>query len=396
MKWGWKMENKVDIIILGPNNWYTLGLVRCIGSARRAWTIHCIVWHAPRGAVFCSRYPDSVHFVSTPDDSVSILMNKLKSLDRVQILLPANDYAAAAIDNSLDLLDDHFLCATGGGQGAIIRLMDKVSMGERAKRFGFRLPKTVVLHKGDKVPDGISYPVFTKSCRTIDGGKCDEFVCHDEEELRRAIHAITSDEFFISEYVHKKYERNFFGVVIGKEVFIPIKDERKRFRSGEHGGYCQFSACGEDDFVRRLKEMIGETGYTNGMFDIEFIEDQSGILYFMEINFRNDGCTSRLLPGINLPLIVCKVFLRESDWRDELIFKRKYFVGINEPVDFRCFVCDKKGGILHWLFDFARADSRLVWDFKDPMPVLFSVMRRIWGMVGNGLNCANLRRENND
>ena len=79
--------------------------------------------------------------------------------------------------------------------GKLTRLMNKQNIGNLALSYGFKIPQMRVLHKTDDIPNDINYPVFTKSLKSIDGGKKEECKCNNSEELKAVLRNCLSDAF---------------------------------------------------------------------------------------------------------------------------------------------------------------------------------------------------------
>lgn len=125
--------------------------------------------------------------------------------------------------------------------------------------------------------------------------------------------------------------------------------------------------------------MILETGY-NGLFDVEFIQGKDGKLYFMEVNFRCDGELYKLLPGLNYPSEWCRLIeMKEAGLSlpDKLDLGKERFTGINETSDFRENVLTGKVNIFTWLYQFMKADKRMLVNLKDPLPFFVRVYTRL-------------------
>ena len=116
--------------------------------------------------------------------------------------------------------------------------------------------------------------------------------------------------------------------------------------------------------------MIKEIGY-EGLFDIEFLLGEDGILYFMEINFRVDGAIYKLTPGVNLPAEWCRlVGEAKDDIPVGLPLKKDYFTGMTEFPDFRASVMSGKMNPFQWFWEFCTADKHMLINLKDPRPAL--------------------------
>ena len=242
-----------------------------------------------------------------------------------------------------------------------------------AEQYGLNVAKTLLLEKGNAIPSDIEFPVFVKSMRTIDGGKVDEEICRNHEELTTFMQQCHSPQIMIQKFIDKKLEFNYYGYC-SKGVHIPYENHRPRSIAGALSGYHVFVPANNNNLYRKVKSMMEATGY-NGLFTAEFLVDKNGKYWFMEINFRHDGATYLLMPGINLPMEYCKTVLGFSHGEPKI--KSKKIIGIREQIDYNQSV--KKGNIslTRWLKDFITADSRILVNLHDFGPCWYIIKRKL-------------------
>ena len=117
--------------------------------------------------------------------------------------------------------------------------------------------------------------------------------------------------------------------------------------------------------MQTIEDVFHEIGY-NGVFEIEFLRDKFGKLYFLEINFRYTQYNHALTDmGVNL----CKLWMDsvvQGKVESHLIKLKKdpAFV-MNENRDFKDYVLTGKIGLFKWLRDFISSDSYYLWSRKD-------------------------------
>ena len=116
-----------------------------------------------------------------------------------------------------------------------------------------------------------------------------------------------------------------------------------------------------------------ETGYS-GLFTVEFLIDRNDDAFFMEVNFRHDGATYLLKPGMNIPLEYCNRILGGKN--SPVIISKQKVVGMRERVDFAQSVRTGKVSFPKWLCDFVTADSHMLWNLRDFGPLWFVIKHK--------------------
>ena len=349
--------------------WPGLGLIRSLGEAGIRPECYCYGEHGD--FLLASKYVSKGRLFKTADDVLSFLMNDYSCPnDEKPVLFTIPDVPAYLVDMHLDKLKDKFILMNAGRQGAIASWMDKRKMAIMARKHGLVVPWTIELSKDEAIPDSINYPVFTKSVSTVEGGKNDEGICWNKKNLETKKATIVSDRFLIMTYIKKKQEIDFFGMSLKGKVYIDYHDEISRFPDGAYGYYGIFKREGYQEIREKCISMIKEIGY-EGLFDVEFLLGEDGILYFMEINFRVDGAIYKLTPGVNLPAEWCRlVGEAKDDLPESLPLKKNYFTGMTEFPDFRASVLSGKMNPFKWFWEFCTADRHMLINLKDPRPAL--------------------------
>ena len=113
----------------------------------------------------------------------------------------------------------------------------------------------------------------------------------------------------------------------GREVKLLVKKSSIRFANNGFGIYSKLSIFHDDELEDKVTYFMRNAGYT-GIFEIEFIIDEDGTTYFMEINFRNTmfnhACADY---GVNiLQLFAHSVLNNHIDQIDDKSANRKHTV----------------------------------------------------------------------
>lgn len=365
------MKNKV--IVFGCNHQNMLGLVRSLGE--KGIRPYCVCLKSGDGLVFRSKYPAECHFVESPQEGLDFIINSYSKCIPKPILLSTDDITETLYDINSSSLNKHFIVPSADEDGRITYLMEKQHIAELAKAIGFTIPKMFVAEKNTSIPDGIKYPVFTKSLKSIDGGKKEENVCHNEDELLNAIKNSRSGYLLVQQYIDKQTEWCYQGFTDGKKVFLPYVMKYLRYTANSFGGYVKLEKVEECDFKKQIRELVKLTKY-KGLFSVEFILGKDGTPYFTEINFRHDGYSYfTTTGGANLPYLYCRA-VADGIWEADEDSVKDIIIGMNETTDWSQFVKTKKISIIKWFLQFLYADSYLLWNRFDKGPIKYYLMRK--------------------
>lgn len=248
--------------------------------------------------------------------------------------------------------------------------MDKEAIANLGLECGFEIPKAEELKRGE-MPQKLTYPVITKSIKSIEGGwKNDVFVCQSPKELKEAYTKIQSEIILVEEFIEKETEFCYdsFSINEGKNVVMPFKATYLRAKPSAYGNYIKYTPTAESDIVEKVSKMISKVGYT-GVFEAEFLLSKDGKVYFLEINFRNSTWSYPMtFGGVNLLYNWAKGCLNNEI--DKKIKPRTTpFIGLVEIQDFKDFVLTKKVSIIKWVYQLFSADCLFYYNKHDIKPV---------------------------
>ena len=184
----------------------------------------------------------------------------------------------------------------------------------------------------------------------------------------KAYKSINAKKILLQEFIKKDNEIAFEGISVngGEEIFLPIQGEYLRIEDGTFGTYKKNELFHEsEEFKIKLSKVFKEIHYS-GVFEVEFIRDLSGKLYFLEINFRHTQYNHALTDmGVNFSKL----------WIDSINFKtikgfnfhniKNPSLVMHEIKDFRASVLTKKISFFDWIKDFIKCDSYYIIDKKD-------------------------------
>lgn len=365
------MDNKV--IVFGCNHQNMLGLVRSLGE--KGIRPYCVCLQSKDGLVFRSKYPNECYWAANPQEGYNYIIEHFSNETPKPILLSSDDVTETLFDVYATELRKHFIVPASDEDGKLTRLMSKKNIGELAIKHGFQVPWMKIIMKGETIPADLSYPVFTKSVKSIDGGKKEEQKCSNREELEVALNNCCSDGLLVQQFIDKVDEIDFIGYTANGEVYLPYIQHQLRFSDHAYGGYHRFDKTENNELTSNIKKMLKEINF-QGLFSVEFLVDRSGEWYFTEVNFRHDGHDYLITnAGINLPwLYCCAVTGKNVDLMPEV--KKTSFIGMNERVDLDQFVHTKKLSFIKWFWQFITADTHIMWNWRDMGPVLYMLKRK--------------------
>lgn len=364
-----------DVVVFCSDVINSLGLIRTLGES--GYNIECLCYGNMTNYILGSKYVKSGYSFKTCEDAVGYLVKQYPIKDNKPVLFTIPDPPAYHVDHNKDILEKKFILFNAGKAGQVVYWMDKLHICDLARKHGLLVPWSVKLSKSDTIPSNIEYPVFVKSSVSTIGGKCDEGICFSQDELTQKKQSLISEEFIIMQFIKKVKEINYFGLAIKGNIYIDYHDLRERFPDDGYGYYNSFHICKYDDLHNKMVSMIRETGY-QGLFDVEFLVDELDNYYFTEVNFRVDGEIYKLAAGINLPDYWCRLSdTPNAELPERLITNKTTFTGITELDDFKLSVLSGKMNVFKWLWQFLTADRRMLFNFKDPMPMLI----KFWTII---------------
>lgn len=360
------MDNKV--IVFGCNHQNMLGLVRSLGE--KGIHPYCICLKSNDGLVFRSRYPADCFFAESPEVGFEYIISRFSKETEKPILLSSDDVTETLFDKNASALREFFFVPACKEDGKVTYLMDKQHIGEFANQYGFTTPRMVVVYKNQVIPDNLIYPVFTKSRKSIDGGKKEERKCCNKEELEQALQSCKSDSLLVMQFIDKKTEYCIQGFAANGVVYIPYYMQYLRFSETAFGGYSLHKKLVDKMLVDGITRMMTDLQF-DGLFSVEFLVDKSNNLFFTEVNFRHDGAAYHSTRGgANLPYLYCNAIIGRQNHPIKL---KNSVIGMDEIKDWKQSVATGKISVFKWFYQFLKADSHKIANIRDNGPLFFLI-----------------------
>lgn len=365
-------------ICLVEDHYNPLGIVRSLGEVGIKPIV--ILCSQKPYLVNKSKYVGELHQFSTIEDGLQFIIKKYGNEKLKPFIYNGSDNVTLLLDKNYLLLKDKFYFTHG--HGGIEKYLQKYDITKTAEKFGLNIPKEELLNVGE-IPSTLNYPVFTKATTSSNGGtwKDQAFICHNEDELKKAYSKIKSSKILVQEYIEKKNELCIDGISIngGEQVYMPYACHYYRFKEDSYGNYMYFFPFSDSELIEKIKSVIKAAQFT-GIFCIEFLVDQKNDNYFLEVNFRNSGWSYAFTyGGFNLPVRWAISTIENNLYLND--FKPlQHFNAMAEFSDFRDFVLKKKTlSFKQWLTEFRNCECCFIHNKKDMAPFyseLFQILRR--------------------
>ena len=257
----------------------------------------------------------------------------------------------------------------------MLELMDKTKMIEMVAKRGIDAPIVWNL-PADR--DHVAFPCITKSYISSHGRKSDIVILCSKKEMDTFLQTVKGS-LFAQAYIEKKEEVQFIGCSLrgGEEVIIPGMSKIIRSQPNTNTGFLEYGALDTFyiDIVEKAKLYIKDCQYS-GLFSFEVIRGNDDRIWFLEINFRNDGnawCVTK--SGINLPIIWVKASYGE-EYKNEIRRTPRHLLMMPELQDFKL-VLQRKVSIMQWCKDWKRTDYFMEYDKNDKKPFFFAILNKL-------------------
>lgn len=346
-------------VVLGQEHYNPLGIVRTLGENG----IHptAFVYGGGLRLTSKSKYLKKVYEFESLDEAYDELLKFIGSCEGPKpFILTSDDTTESYLDQRYEELVDRAYFFNAGKAGRVTAFMDKKAILAAAQKHGLKVLDAVVTERGI-VPEGLDYPVITKAITpTMGAWKNDMHICHNEDELRVAFDSIRSDEVLVQKYIVKKNELCMEGISSpeGCDMLITIASTYNYYLPMSYSPYMTVGNLKNPELEAKLSELMADIGFT-GVFEIEFLEDQEGNLWFGEINFRNSTWSyASTCAGMPLALIWADSQLTGIVDRSLLRKVPDGFTAMVEITDYRERVKKGKVSLGAWLSDFKNADCR--------------------------------------
>ena len=362
-------------IIIGGNHHNTLGVIRALGY-KGIQSLLLLITDETEPYVSYSKYIHKCIILKSKHEIVPWLLDYSKSITEKAIILSCADFVTAELDNSYDLLQEHFYLPTANCQGACNHYMNKDTMAILAQDVDINIPKSCIVEPNKPVDiSRINIPCIVKPLASIYGSKAQIRIFDKKDLLLTFLNKHKEKRFIIQEYIDKNFEYQLIGCSLnhGEDIIIPGYSKCIRPCPGTNTGFLEYKPFGNFDCnLTACKEFIKRIGY-QGLFSMEFLRDKNGNDYFMEINMRNDGngiCVTGA--GVNLPYIWYQYCIGGNYGEEVSNVIKDIFV--MPEFDDLMLLLKRKVSLITWLKDYKRTTTFMEYCDKDPKP--YYVRRR--------------------
>lgn len=376
-----KESESPGIIIIGGNHHNTLGVVRALGVTGLKNYIHLILNGDKNSFVYRSKYIDKSRtiFVYEDDEIPEQIIKVSKTMSHKPIVICCGDHFINVIDCHFDYLKEYAIVPNAKEkEGRISYYLSKDNQSVLARECGLKVPTQQTLTAKELDLASIGFPCIIKPLNSVIGGKADIKICYSFNELReyKESHQ-ASDEVRVEEYITKSMEFQLIGCSLEQQIIIPGYTHLIRQPKNTNTGYLKYSPISDgvigQDLINKVHDFIHKIGY-KGLFSVEFIRDNRGEDYFLEINMRNDGnayCVTTA--GVNLPYIWYKYANNpNAKITEKTSFEKPIYWMPEADAKFI-----KSVGLIKWLANWFKADSHGITSLRDPLPLICTVYNKL-------------------
>lgn len=365
-------------IVFAVDHFSPLGVIRSLGEVGIS---PVVILYAPDGSILIkySKYISELHQVKSIEEGFQVLISEYADNAGKNFLFATSDEIVSYLDLRYEEIKAYFYCYHAGEMGRIARMMRKSEIVRLAQQAGLNTPKTEEVNHGE-LPATLQYPILTKApTSTIYNWKSNVFICRNEKELKEAYTHIKCEKVLLQEYIEKVDELNIEGFCLndGKDVYMPLQNRFFRTTSTSYGNYLYIERFKYTELLDKIHRLF-ELTHFNGIFEMEFMIDRNGELYFLEINFRNSAWLYAYTRcGLNFPLMFAKSIVAGKIIDEDASIQKLPFVLMDEITDFKWSVLGRKVSFFKWLKELRTADCVFYYNKQDRRPFYMYLLNRI-------------------
>lgn len=358
---------KYIAIVAGTGSYNDIGVIRSLGE--KCIPVFYITNEEHIFPIHKSKYIVQTLYC---DMNEKTFIDAIKSIciqqDAFGVIFPTSDITALYLDRNYEILKG--VCSFSHAYGRLEKEMDKLQQVNRAVEAGLNVPSAISVDARN-LPETINFPCIIKPLASVLGEKSDISVCHDSVELSSAARKYVgkgNDNVLIQDLVEDvKQEIAVTGVSFpdGKVIIKGVVKKRCIMGNGStvYGKYC-IGAC--HDLYDKIKGYIQNVRYT-GIFDMEFLEDNSGKFHFIECNYRNGAYGYAVTAaGFNMPYLFFQA-ITSQPWIESKKLRSVVFM---EERSYILNLTQMRISLWRWLKDVLSTDVFLWFNRKDMKPYI--------------------------
>ena len=368
------------IVFVSKEHYNPLGIVRTLGEAGIMPITVCV--KGDLQMVGQSKYVKEKYYVDSPEAGLEFILENFADPNEKSYILTGDDVTVALLDRNYDRLKDYFYFYNAGENGRISHYMNKDVMLDLVTRHGIKAAKTWKVKVGE-IPEDIEYPVMTKAINSI-GEEWKEivYICQDDDDLRDAYSKMKSEHILVQQYVKKTDEVSFdaFSVNRGKDVFIVTEAFQMYNIPDKYSPYWRIENPTNVEMAEKIKAVVAEIGL-EGIWEFEFMADDKGNLWFLEINFRNTALGySTTVAGMPQVVLWCEAMKTGKIDHSKRVVVPSGLTAMAECFDYDVRV---KAGLItkeEWLKDYMTSECKMYLgrDDFEPFRLFMEYKQKNW------------------
>jgi hypothetical protein len=295
-----------------PQTTVLVGFAEALSGPEAVWSLLDAGFHvvafARKGRPSALRHSRHVvcHEISSPEYNLEVSLSDLNALmdslrakaEGAQLIFFPLDDKAVWLGSKLRPTDKWVLAGPTGSQAELA--LNKCVQTRMAREAGFNVPETLVARTSNEIFDFAkreSFPIILKAAECVPtyqgrAYSCRKWICANQVELDRAIGEWGERVPLLVQTFITGVGEGLFGLSAPEGVRAWSGHRRLRMMNPQGSGS---SACISQSVPEDLKaiaeKMIRMAGW-HGAFMIELLRDDSGKLWFVELNGRPWGSMS--------------------------------------------------------------------------------------------------------
>jgi len=294
-----------------PQTLVLIGFAEALAAPEVAWSLvdagFAVVAFARRGRSSALRHSRLVtcHEICPPETDLDAALADLHSIMRSLRGAEGSQTVLFPLDDTAVWLASRVKPESGwllaGPQGRNVELaLNKCHQLQFAREAGFAVPRTACARTASDAlafSNTESFPLILKpvECVPVSQGKvrsCRKWICANDAELQRALAEWKEQVPLLMQPFIVGTGEGVFGIAAESGIRAWSGHRRLRMMNPQGSGSSACISQGVPDDVRSKAEGMIESSGWRGLFMIELLRDQSGKLWFVELNGRPWGSIS--------------------------------------------------------------------------------------------------------
>lgn len=361
------VKQKYIAIVAGTGSYNDLGVIRSLGEKRIP--VYYVTDKEHVFPIHKSKYiVQTIYCIMSEEGLIGTIKALCVQQQAYGVLFPTSDITALYLDRNYEGLKD--ICFFSHAHGRLEEEMDKLQMVNRAVEAGLHVPSS---HAADArlLPKSIRFPCIIKPLASVFGEKRDISICYNEVELSSAVRVYTEKgnvDILIQDLVTDvRHEIAVPGLSLPNgEVIIKGVVIKRCVMGNGSTVYGEYFIDEHSALYEKIKKYIQSVGYV-GIFDMEFLLDNSDEYHFIECNYRNGAYGyAATFAGFNMPFLFFQA-ITSQPWNKP---KRLQSVVFMEERSYILNLTQKRMSLWRWFKDVLSTDVFLFFNWKDLRPYL--------------------------